>query len=131
MRALACDLLLILERPDIPLHTYNSECDIRDHVKKRKIGNSATLRFYRKLELHCANIMAKTDFKAIIDDGAEHVIDEESQEFESGWTRRTADLSPYCDKRVTLKFVVTATDPMSTISRAKAWIDDIVISGDR
>lgn len=32
------ELLLVLERPDIPLHTNNSECDIRDHVKKRKIS---------------------------------------------------------------------------------------------
>ena len=99
------------------------------------IGNSATLRFYRKLELNGANIYATTDFKAIIDDGAEHVIDEESRnygEFQSGWTRRTADLSPYCDKKVTLKFVVTATDPIAAlVSHAKAWVDDIVISGDR
>ncbi len=32
------ELLLVLERPEIPLHTNNSECDIRDHVKKRKIS---------------------------------------------------------------------------------------------
>ena len=32
------ELLLVLERPNIPLHTNNSECDIRDYVKKRKIS---------------------------------------------------------------------------------------------
>ena len=32
------ELLLVLERPEIPLHTNNSECDIRDHVKKRKVS---------------------------------------------------------------------------------------------
>ncbi|MEO8839454.1 MAG: transposase, partial [Herbaspirillum sp.] len=32
------ELLLVLDRPEIPLHTNNSECDIRDHVKKRKIS---------------------------------------------------------------------------------------------
>lgn len=30
-------LLLILERPDIPLHTNGSETDIRDYAKKRKV----------------------------------------------------------------------------------------------
>jgi hypothetical protein len=32
------ELLLVLERPDIPLHTNGSETDIRDYVKKRKIS---------------------------------------------------------------------------------------------
>jgi hypothetical protein len=32
------ELLLVLERPDVPLHTNGSECDIRDHVKKQKIS---------------------------------------------------------------------------------------------
>ena len=31
-------LLLVLERPEIPLHTNGSETDIRDYVKKRKIS---------------------------------------------------------------------------------------------
>lgn len=31
-------LLLVLERPDIPLHTNGSETDIRDYVKKRKVS---------------------------------------------------------------------------------------------
>lgn len=31
-------LLLVLERPEIPLHTNRSETDIRDYVKKRKVS---------------------------------------------------------------------------------------------
>lgn len=31
-------LLLVLERPEIPLHTNDSERDIRDFVKKRKVS---------------------------------------------------------------------------------------------
>jgi hypothetical protein len=32
------ELLLVLERPEIPLHTNGSEGDIRDYVKKRKVS---------------------------------------------------------------------------------------------
>ena len=32
------ELLLVLRRPDIPLHTNGSETDIRDYVKKRKVS---------------------------------------------------------------------------------------------
>ena len=31
-------LLLVLRRPDVPLHTNGSESDIRDYVKKRKVS---------------------------------------------------------------------------------------------
>jgi len=34
------ELLLVLERPDIPLHNNGSERDIREYVKKRKISGS-------------------------------------------------------------------------------------------
>jgi len=34
------ELLLVLERPDIPLHNNDSETDIREYVKKRKISGS-------------------------------------------------------------------------------------------
>ncbi len=34
------ELLLVLERPDLPLHNNLSERDIRDYVKKRKISGS-------------------------------------------------------------------------------------------
>jgi len=32
------ELLLVLDRPEIPLHTNGSETDIRDYVKKRKVS---------------------------------------------------------------------------------------------
>lgn len=32
------ELLLVLEQPEIPLHTNGSETDIRDYVKKRKVS---------------------------------------------------------------------------------------------
>ncbi len=32
------ELLLVLERPEVPLHTNGSEGDIRDHVKKQKFS---------------------------------------------------------------------------------------------
>ena len=31
-------LLLVLKRPEVPLHTNGSESDIRDYVKKRKVS---------------------------------------------------------------------------------------------
>ena len=34
------ELLLVLERPDTPLHNNLSESDIREYVKKRKISGS-------------------------------------------------------------------------------------------
>ena len=34
------ELLLVLQRPDIPLHNNDSERDIREYVKKRKISGS-------------------------------------------------------------------------------------------
>jgi hypothetical protein len=32
------ELLLVLDRPEIPLHTNDSERDIRDHVVRQKIS---------------------------------------------------------------------------------------------
>lgn len=32
------ELLLVLKRPDIPLHTNGSEANIRDHVRKKKVS---------------------------------------------------------------------------------------------
>ncbi len=40
MRLNKAELLLVLERPDIPLHNNPSENDIREYVKKRKISGS-------------------------------------------------------------------------------------------
>ena len=38
MRGRQADLLRVLERPETPLHNNGAESDIRDYVKKRKIG---------------------------------------------------------------------------------------------
>ena len=38
LNAKADDLLMVLERPDIPLHTNGSERDIRSHVTRRKVS---------------------------------------------------------------------------------------------
>ena len=38
LRQNKAELLLVLQRPDIPLHTNDSERDIRDYVKKRKVS---------------------------------------------------------------------------------------------
>ena len=35
------ELLKVLERPEIPLHTNGSETDIRDYVRKRKVSGGA------------------------------------------------------------------------------------------
>src|SRR2546430_4161173 len=32
------ELLRVLERPEVPLHTHDSERDIRDYVKKQKVS---------------------------------------------------------------------------------------------
>jgi Transposase IS66 family len=38
LRQNKAELLLVLERPAVPLHTNNSEGDVRDYVKKRKVS---------------------------------------------------------------------------------------------
>lgn len=38
LRLKKAELLLVLQRPEIPLHTNDSERDIRDYVKKRKVS---------------------------------------------------------------------------------------------
>ena len=50
LRRNKAELLLVLQRPEIPLHTNDSERDIRDYVKKRKVSGgtrSDTGRRYR------------------------------------------------------------------------------------
>lgn len=100
------------------------------------VGDSTMLQFYRRLKLNTANFMAEASFRAIIDDGSEHVIDKEViykkvGSLEEEWKSRTIDLSAYYRKNIVLKFLVTATDPLSLTSYAKAWIDDIVMFGPR
>ena len=38
LHALKADLLVVLDRPDVPLHTNGSENDIRTHVTRRKVS---------------------------------------------------------------------------------------------
>jgi hypothetical protein len=38
LRQNKAELLLVLQRPDIPLHTNDSERDVRDYLKKRKVS---------------------------------------------------------------------------------------------
>ena len=40
LRRRKADLLLVLDRPDVPLHNNPSESDIREYVKRRKISGS-------------------------------------------------------------------------------------------
>jgi len=42
------ELLLVLDRPDIPLHNNSAENAIRDYVKKRKISGSTRSESGRK-----------------------------------------------------------------------------------
>ncbi|XHF15159.1 Ig-like domain-containing protein [Archangium gephyra] len=47
---------------------------------------------------------------------------------EASWTQRAdIDLSAYANRTVILKFIVTATDTGSNLSRAKAWVDSISV----
>jgi len=41
-------LLLVLKRPEVPLHTNGSESDIRDYVKKRKVSGGTRSNLGRK-----------------------------------------------------------------------------------
>lgn len=91
------------------------------------------LTYWRKLDISCANISASAAFKVIVNDGTDHVVDSASKSglgtlSEATWTQRAdIDLSAYANKTVTLKFIATATDPGSTTSRAKAWVDSITV----
>lgn len=42
------ELLLVLMRPEVPLHTNGSECDIRDYVKKQKVSGGTRSDLGRK-----------------------------------------------------------------------------------
>lgn len=48
------ELLLVLERPEVPLHTNGSESDIRDYVKKRKVSGGTR----SELGRHCRDAFA-------------------------------------------------------------------------
>jgi poly(hydroxyalkanoate) depolymerase family esterase len=91
------------------------------------------LTYWRKLDLSGANTSASASFRVIVNDGTDHVVDSVTKSgvgtiTESNWTQRAdIDLSAYANKNVTLRFVVTATDTGSNLTRAKAWVDSISV----
>ncbi len=91
------------------------------------------LSYQRQLTLSDANIMASSGFRVILNDGSDHVIDAKTisgfaSYSESAWTARAnLDVSAYAGRTVTLKLVVTASDPASTVTKATAWIDQIQV----
>ena len=97
------------------------------------LGAAPKLSYVRQLALSDANVLASAALRVIIHDGADHVVDARSI---SGFTsysepsfvaRTDLDLSAFGGKTVSLKLVVTATDPASTVTSASAWIDQIQI----
>ena len=97
------------------------------------LGAAPRLSYRRQLSLAAANFLATARFRVVIDDGTEHVVDDRSVTGPGTYAETTfmarsdIDLAPYAGKTVTLKIIVTATDPASVISRAQAWIDQIDI----
>lgn len=96
------------------------------------LGAAPRLTYARQLSLANANVTARSAVRVILDDGVEHVVEEVAAVGlqtirETTWTVRAVDLSPYAGKRVTLRLVVTATDPSSNITRAEAWFDQLEV----
>lgn len=91
------------------------------------------LSYQRQLSLSDANIMASSGFQLVLNDGSDHVLDAKTisgfaSYSESAWTARAnLDVSAYAGRTVTLKLVVTASDPASTVTKATAWIDQIQV----
>ena len=97
-----------------------------------KLTSSPRLTYWRKLDLSGANTSASVSFQVLVNDGSDKVVDSVSKSLgsvsESSWTQRAnLDLSAYANKTVTLKFVVSAKDLSSNVSRAKAWVDGISV----
>ena len=98
-----------------------------------KLTTSPQLTYWRKLDLSGANTSASVAFKVVINDGTtDTVVDSVSKALgsyaESAWTQRAnINLSAWAGRTVTLKFIVTASDMGSNISRAKAWVDGITV----
>ena len=97
-----------------------------------KLTSAPTLTYWRKLDLSGANTSASVSFQVVVNDGSDHVVDSVSKTLgsvsESAWTQRAnLSLTPYANRTVTLKFIVTASDLSSNVSRAKAWVDGISV----
>jgi poly(hydroxyalkanoate) depolymerase family esterase len=97
------------------------------------LGAAPKLSYVRQLALSDANVLASAALRVIINDGADRVVDARSiagftSYSEPSFVARTnLDLSAFAGKTVSLKLVVTATDPASTVTSASAWIDQIQI----
>ena len=96
------------------------------------LPSAPKLTYWRKLDLSGANTSATVAFRVVVNAGSDVVVDSVSKNFgsyaESSWTQRAnIDLSAYANRTVTLKFIATATDTSSTVSRAKAWVDGITV----
>ncbi|WP_375767879.1 PHB depolymerase family esterase [Archangium gephyra] len=97
------------------------------------LTSNPRLTYWRKLDLSGANTMASASFKVVVNNGADNVVDSVTKTgmgtvTEASWTQRAdIDLSAYANRTVILKFIVTATDTGSNLSRAKAWVDSISV----
>lgn len=97
---------------------------------KVKLGAAPVLSYYRRLSLYSANTVAAATFKVTINGTSVDVktVTALKSYSESSWTQRAAiNLSAYANQEVTLAVVAEVTDTASTVSYAKAWIDDIFI----
>lgn len=93
------------------------------------LPGTTTLQYHRKLEFSVV-LQGTAGFRVIIDDGTEHVIDEEihtGNYTEDSWTARSINLSRYSSENVTLKFVATVTGGWNYLSHATVWVDDVAI----
>ncbi|OJH38389.1 extracellular catalytic domain type 1 short-chain-length polyhydroxyalkanoate depolymerase [Cystobacter ferrugineus] len=96
------------------------------------LPSNPRLTYWRKLDLSGANTLASVSFKVVVNAGNDVVVDSVTKGLgtvtESTWTQRAnIDLSAYANRTVTLKFIVSATDTASTVSRARAWVDGITV----
>lgn len=97
------------------------------------LGAAPTLRYARRLALTNANLLASSSLTVIIDDGTAHVVDQQQvtglgSYSEPAFTTRAIDLAAFAGKTVTLRLVVRATDPASTVTRASATLDDLELA---
>ncbi|MFY0571258.1 PHB depolymerase family esterase [Archangium lansingense] len=97
------------------------------------LTSNPRLTYWRKLDLSGANTSASASFRVVVNNGTDNVVDSVTKSgvgtiTEANWTQRAdIDLSAYANRTVILKFIVTATDTGSTLTRAKAWVDSISV----
>jgi poly(hydroxyalkanoate) depolymerase family esterase len=97
------------------------------------LTSNPRLTYWRKLDLSAANTSASASFRVVVNNGTDNVVDSVTRTgmgtiTEANWTQRSdIDLSAYANRTVLLKFIVTATDTGSSVSRARAWVDSISV----